>query len=140
MSALPESRTAVPLRCACAIWVVATPVRFLPALPTRSTAWPGSNRQRGAPCRRLENGYLSAPQSTAWKLLIEDAGQGFPLGQDSASFGIRGMGKRAESIGATLDIREFPGKRNIGPGEGTASKAPDPIKPARVRPESEVGT
>jgi signal transduction histidine kinase len=48
-------------------------------------------------------------QSTAWLLLIEDDGRGFPSGQDSANFGIRGMGKRAESIGAALDIRSSPG-------------------------------
>jgi signal transduction histidine kinase len=41
--------------------------------------------------------------------LIEDDGRGFPSGQDSANFGIRGMGKRAESIGAALDIRSSPG-------------------------------
>jgi signal transduction histidine kinase len=49
-------------------------------------------------------------QSTAWRLVIEDDGQGFAVGGDSASFGIRGMGKRAESIGAELDIRSAPGK------------------------------
>jgi signal transduction histidine kinase len=49
-------------------------------------------------------------ESTAWQLLVEDDGRGFPLGEDSASFGIRGMGKRAESIGAALDIRSSPGK------------------------------
>jgi signal transduction histidine kinase len=49
-------------------------------------------------------------QSTAWQLLIEDDGQGFAVGGDSASFGIRGMGKRAESIGAALNIRSAPGK------------------------------
>jgi signal transduction histidine kinase len=49
-------------------------------------------------------------EASAWQLLIEDDGQGFPLGEDSAGFGIRGMGKRAESIGATLDIRSSPGK------------------------------
>jgi signal transduction histidine kinase len=49
-------------------------------------------------------------ESTSWQLVIEDDGRGFPLGQDSASFGIRGMGKRAESIGAALDIRSSPGK------------------------------
>jgi signal transduction histidine kinase len=48
-------------------------------------------------------------ESTAWQLLIEDDGRGFPSGQDSANFGIRGMGKRAESIGAALDIRSSPG-------------------------------
>ena len=46
----------------------------------------------------------------AWRLMIEDDGQGFPLGEDTAGFGIRGMGKRAESVGATLDIRSSPGK------------------------------
>jgi signal transduction histidine kinase len=49
-------------------------------------------------------------ESTAWQLLIEDNGRGFRLGEDNANFGIRGMGKRAESIGATLDIRSSPGK------------------------------
>jgi len=49
-------------------------------------------------------------EASAWRLLIEDDGQGFPLGEDAAGFGIRGMGKRAESIGATLDIRSSPGK------------------------------
>jgi signal transduction histidine kinase len=48
-------------------------------------------------------------RSTAWELLIEDDGRGFSSGQDSANFGIRGMGKRAESIGAALDIRSSPG-------------------------------
>jgi signal transduction histidine kinase len=48
-------------------------------------------------------------QSTAWQLLIEDDGRGFRSGQDSANFGIRGMGKRAESIGAALNIRSSPG-------------------------------
>jgi signal transduction histidine kinase len=45
-----------------------------------------------------------------WRLRIEDDGQGFTVGGDSASFGIRGMGKRAESIGARLEIRSSPGK------------------------------
>jgi signal transduction histidine kinase len=49
-------------------------------------------------------------ESTVWQLLIEDNGRGFPPGEDSANFGIRGMGKRAESIGAALDIRSSPGK------------------------------
>jgi signal transduction histidine kinase len=49
-------------------------------------------------------------ESSAWRLLIEDNGRGFPPGEDSANFGIRGMGKRAESIGATLDIRSTPGR------------------------------
>jgi signal transduction histidine kinase len=48
-------------------------------------------------------------QSTAWQLLIEDDGRGFSSDHDSANFGIRGMGKRAESIGAALDIRSSPG-------------------------------
>jgi signal transduction histidine kinase len=49
-------------------------------------------------------------EASAWRLLMEDDGRGFPLGEDSAGFGIRGMGKRAESIGATLDIRSSPGQ------------------------------
>ena len=49
-------------------------------------------------------------EASGWRLLIEDDGRGFPLGEDAAGFGIRGMGKRAESIGATLDIRSSPGK------------------------------
>jgi signal transduction histidine kinase len=49
-------------------------------------------------------------EPAAWQLVIEDDGRGFPPGQDSASFGIRGMGKRAESIGAALDIRSSPGR------------------------------
>jgi signal transduction histidine kinase len=48
-------------------------------------------------------------EPTTVTLLIEDNGRGFPVGEDSASFGIRGMGKRAESIGAWLDIRSSPG-------------------------------
>ena len=49
-------------------------------------------------------------EASAWRILIEDDGKGFSSGEDSAGFGIRGMGKRAESIGATLDIRSSPGK------------------------------
>ncbi|AXC10255.1 two-component system sensor kinase [Acidisarcina polymorpha] len=43
------------------------------------------------------------------RLLVEDNGRGFPVGEDSAGFGIRSMGKRAESIGAVLEIRSSPG-------------------------------
>ncbi len=67
-----------------------------------------ANAVRHADASKMDISLLH--ESTAWQLLIEDDGQGFPLGQDSASFGIRGMGKRAESIGATLDIRSSPGK------------------------------
>jgi len=47
--------------------------------------------------------------ATTVRLIVEDNGRGFPAGEDSASFGIRGMGKRAESIGASLDLRSSPG-------------------------------
>jgi signal transduction histidine kinase len=49
-------------------------------------------------------------ESSAWRLLIEDDGRGFLWGEHSTGFGIRGMGKRAESIGATLDIHSSPGR------------------------------
>ena len=67
-----------------------------------------ANAVRHADASKMDISLLH--ESTAWQLLIEDDGRGFPLGQDSASFGIRGMGKRAESIGAALDIRSSPGK------------------------------
>jgi len=66
-------------------------------------------------------------QSTAWQLLIEDDGRGFPSGQDSANFGIRGMGKRAESIGAALDIRS-------SPGAGTSVQVTVPRTKGFIRP------
>jgi signal transduction histidine kinase len=67
-----------------------------------------ANAVRHADASKMVISLLHEP--AAWQLVIEDDGRGFPPGQDSASFGIRGMGKRAESIGAALDIRSSPGK------------------------------
>jgi signal transduction histidine kinase len=67
-----------------------------------------ANAVRHADASKMEISLIY--EASAWRLLIEDDGRGFPSGEDSASFGIRGMGKRAESIGATLDIRSSPGK------------------------------
>jgi signal transduction histidine kinase len=67
-----------------------------------------ANAVRHADASRMEISLIY--EASAWRLLMEDDGQGFPQGEDSAGFGIRGMGKRAESIGATLDIRSSPGK------------------------------
>jgi signal transduction histidine kinase len=67
-----------------------------------------ANAVRHADASRMDISLIY--EASAWRLLIEDDGQGFPLGEDSAGFGIRGMGKRAESIGATLDIRSSPGQ------------------------------
>jgi signal transduction histidine kinase len=67
-----------------------------------------ANAVRHANASKMEISLIY--EASAWRLLIEDDGHGFPLGEDSAGFGIRGMGKRAESIGATLDIHSSPGK------------------------------
>jgi signal transduction histidine kinase len=67
-----------------------------------------ANAVRHADASKLDISLIY--EASAWRLLIEDDGRGFPLGEDSAGFGIRGMGKRAESIGAMLDIRSSPGK------------------------------
>ena len=61
-------------------------------------------------------------------LTVRDNGRGFPAGQDSASFGIRGMGKRAERVGATLEIHSSAGK-------GTAVEVKAPL-PRRIIPEN----
>jgi signal transduction histidine kinase len=61
--------------------------------------------------------------SAALSMTIQDNGRGFPVGGDSASFGIRGMGKRAERIGATLEIRSSPGTGTV-----VQVKAPMPRK------------
>lgn len=65
-------------------------------------------------------------EASAWRLLIEDDGKGFSSGEDSAGFGIRGMGKRAEGIGATLDIRS-------SPGEGTSVQVKVPQAKRLIR-------
>ena len=69
-------------------------------------------------------------EPTALRLTIEDDGRGFPAGEDWASFGIRGMGKRAESIGASLDIRSWPGK---GTAVQVKATLPKSILPASLR-------
>ena len=56
----------------------------------------------------------------ALSMTIRDNGRGFPVGEDSANFGIRGMGRRAERIGATLEIRS-------AAGEGTAVQVRAPL-------------
>ncbi len=64
---------------------------------------------------------------TTLQLLVEDDGQGFVVGSDSAGFGIRGMRKRADAISAELQIRSMPGR-------GTAVEviAPMPAKLMRT--------
>jgi signal transduction histidine kinase len=62
----------------------------------------------------------------ALQLLVEDDGKGFIAGADSAGFGIRGMGKRADTISAELKIRSTPGK-------GTTVQVVAPM-PARLMP------
>jgi signal transduction histidine kinase len=58
------------------------------------------------------------------QLLVEDDGNGFVVGADSAGFGIRGMRKRADTISAELQIRS-------APGQGTAVRAIAPM-PAKL--------
>jgi signal transduction histidine kinase len=67
-----------------------------------------ANAVRHADASHVEVSLMHEPAE--WQLSIEDNGRGFPAGQATASFGIRGMGKRAESIGARLDISSAPGK------------------------------
>jgi len=69
-------------------------------------------------------------EPAALRLTIEDDGRGFPAGEDWASFGIRGMGKRAESIGAAIDIRSWPGKGTTVEVKATLPKS---ILPASLR-------
>src|SRR6185437_1100313 len=47
---------------------------------------------------------------SAVELIVEDDGCGFSLTSDHAGFGISGMHKRADSIGAALTIESTPGK------------------------------
>lgn len=67
-------------------------------------------------------------ESGGLSMTIQDNGRGFPAGEDSASFGIRGMGKRAEGIGASLEIRS-------STGEGTSVQVKAPL-PRRFVPEN----
>ncbi|MFY9853755.1 MAG: sensor histidine kinase, partial [Terracidiphilus sp.] len=52
-------------------------------------------------------------EKTAVELAVEDDGCGFLVSSESAGFGIRGMGKRADSISARLIIRSAPGKGTV---------------------------
>jgi hypothetical protein len=62
----------------------------------------------------------------ALELVVEDDGIGFQTGNASAGFGIRGMNKRAETIGATFAIKSIPGK-------GTAVHVVVPLQPSWMR-------
>ena len=55
---------------------------------------------------RISLNYLNS----AVEMVVEDDGCGFILTSELAGFGISGMHKRADSIGATLTIRSAPGK------------------------------
>lgn len=48
-------------------------------------------------------------QKTALELVVEDDGCGFLVSSESAGFGIRGMGKRADSVSARFSIQSTPG-------------------------------
>lgn len=59
-------------------------------------------------------------------LEVVDDGAGFPIAEDSEGFGIRGMRKRAESIGARFSLR-------TAPGEGTTVEVAAPLPPSLLR-------
>jgi two-component sensor histidine kinase len=61
-------------------------------------------------------------------LTVQDNGRGFPMDEDSANFGIRGMGKRAERIGAALEI-------NSSAAQGTRVHVRAPL-PKGIVPKS----
>ena len=63
---------------------------------------------------------------SAVEMLVEDDGCGFSLTSELAGFGISGMHKRADSIGATLIIRSAPGK-------GTSLRVHAPTPPSFLR-------
>ena len=138
MSARPGSRTEVRWRCACKCLGGGDPLSMSPLIADalyRIGQEAIANAVRHADASKMV--ISLSTRRRAWQLLIEDDGQGFPSGEDSASFGIRGMGKRAESIGATLDIRSSAGK-----GTSVQVRVP-PAKRliryrARIRPESGV--
>jgi signal transduction histidine kinase len=65
-------------------------------------------------------------RKSAVEMVIEDDGRGFTLTSELAGFGISGMHKRADSIGATLTIRTAPGK-------GTALCVHAPTPPSFLR-------
>lgn len=59
--------------------------------------------------------------NSAVEMVVEDDGCGFTLTSELAGFGISGMHKRADSIGATLTIRSAPGN-----GTKLCVRAPTP--------------
>jgi hypothetical protein len=65
-------------------------------------------------------------EMTALELVVEDDGCGFLVSSESAGFGIRGMGKRADSIAARFTIHSIPGK-------GTAVRVHVPLPPPFLR-------
>jgi signal transduction histidine kinase len=60
------------------------------------------------------------------EMIVADDGQGFVVSSDSAGFGIRGMKKRADNIGAQVTI-------DSKPGQGTAVHVIAPLPPSLLR-------
>ena len=65
-------------------------------------------------------------QKTALELIVEDDGCGFLVSSESAGFGIRGMGKRADSVSARFCIQSTP-------GSGTSVHVLVPLPPSLVK-------
>jgi Histidine kinase len=65
-------------------------------------------------------------EMTALELVVEDDGCGFLVSSESAGFGIRGMGKRADSIAARFTIHSAPGR-------GTEVRVHVPLPPPFLR-------
>lgn len=65
-------------------------------------------------------------ETTALEMVVEDDGCGFLVSSESAGFGIRGMGKRADSIAARFTIQSTPGK-------GTVVRVLVPLPPSFLR-------
>ena len=64
--------------------------------------------------------------SSGVELVVSDDGSGFELNEGLEGFGIRGMRKRANSIGARLTVR-------TAPGQGTAVRIEAPLPPSLLR-------
>jgi signal transduction histidine kinase len=60
------------------------------------------------------------------ELTVEDNGCGFLISSESAGFGVRGMGKRADGISARFTIVSTP-------GSGTAVHVVAPLPPSFLR-------
>ncbi|MGC2299505.1 MAG: histidine kinase [Acidobacteriaceae bacterium] len=63
---------------------------------------------------------------TGVEMMVADDGSGFQLSADSEGFGIRGMHKRANSIGARFTV-------NSVPGRGTSVEVFAPLPPSLLR-------